>query len=466
LHFRCRFEAKEKNFEQPQSPRMNLSSESAFGQGGSSASSAIDGEDSIFDRGLTDFMDGPAAGLPTVNGTHNGRAEPGSGGQNSGRGTPTVPLSFSAVDLSSHSAGYPSNRSSNTPPMSGARAMPPLSGDAGSVRGANPGPRPAAAAATGMTRSMTMPPTGVTVPGSTPNPSFHTHQPPGDSSSSNGSNGLAASSELSRFQSRLEDLRKWSLSTYKCTRQIISEKLGKGSRTVDPELEAQIEILRETQLKYLNVLRLARAMWTHFNNVVTTQRQLADSFTELGQKSPELQEEFAYNAETQKALVRNGETLLGALNFFISSINTLCNKTMEDTLTTVKAYETARIEYDAYRNEMEVFNPSITTQPSAGAAPSPSNGLGDASSAARALDTQANFSMHKDKFEKLRSDVTIKLKFLDENKIKVMHKQLLLFHNAISAYFSGNQSALDATLKQFNIKLKVSGDKPSWLEQQ
>ena len=64
----------------------------------------------------------------------------------------------------------------------------------------------------------------------------------------------------------------------------------------------------------LPVLRLARAMWTHFNNVVTTQRQLADSFTELGQKSPELQEEFAYNAETQKALVRNGETLLGKLS--------------------------------------------------------------------------------------------------------------------------------------------------------
>jgi len=139
---------------------------------------------------------------------------------------------------------------------------------------------------------------------------------------------------------------------------------------------------------------------------------------------------------------------------------------MEDTLTTVKAYETARIEYDAYRNEMEFMNPSITTQPSAATAPSPNSKIGDPTSAARALDTQANFSMHKDKFEKLRSDVTIKLKFLDENKIKVMHKQLLLFHNAISAYFSGNQSALDATLKQFNIKLKVSGDKPSWLEQQ
>jgi len=47
-----------------------------------------------------------------------------------------------------------------------------------------------------------------------------------------------------------------------------------------------------------------------------------------------------------------------------------------------------------------------------------------------------------------------------------MHKQLLLFHNAVAAYFSGNQEALEATLKQFNIKLKPPNtDKPSWLEQ-
>ena len=39
-------------------------------------------------------------------------------------------------------------------------------------------------------------------------------------------------------------------------------------------------------------------------------------------------------------------------------------------------------------------------------------------------------------------------------QIKVMNKQLLLFHNAISAYFSGNQKALDATMKQFTIKFE------------
>lgn len=34
--------------------------------------------------------------------------------------------------------------------------------------------------------------------------------------------------------------------------------------------------------------------------------------------------------------------LLGALNFFISGMNTLCNKTIDDTLLTVKNYEDAR----------------------------------------------------------------------------------------------------------------------------
>lgn len=52
-------------------------------------------------------------------------------------------------------------------------------------------------------------------------------------------------------------------------------------------------------------------------------------------------------------------------------------------------------------------------------------------------------------------------------QVKVMHKQLLLFHNAISAYFAGNQQQLEQTLRQFNIKLKPPGaEKPSWLEEQ
>ncbi|KAF2879185.1 hypothetical protein ILUMI_26985 [Ignelater luminosus] len=250
-----------------------------------------------------------------------------------------------------------------------------------------------------------------------------------------------------KTSSRIENLKNWSISTYKCTKQLMFEKLGKSSRTVDTELEAQIEQLRETQRKYSNILRLSRALTSHFYHVVQTQHALGEAFSELAQKSPELQEEFLYNSETQRNLTKNGETLLGALNFFTSSVNTLCNKTIEDTLQSVRQYEAARIEYDAYRTDLESLMPK-------------------ADGAVDFDEAQKNFEAHRQNFMKLRAEVTIKMKFLDENRIKVMHKQLLLFHNAISAYFSGNQAALEATLKQFNIKVKTPNSTfPSWLEQ-
>ncbi|XP_068188010.1 arfaptin-2b isoform X1 [Antennarius striatus] len=250
---------------------------------------------------------------------------------------------------------------------------------------------------------------------------------------------------------KLETVKKWGINTYKCTKQMISERFGRGSRTVDLELEAQIEVLRDTKRKYENVLRLARALTNHFYNMVQTQHALGDTFADLSQKSPELRDEFGYNAETQKLLCKNGETLLGAINFFVSSINTLVNKTMEDTLMTIKLYENARLEFDAYRSDLEEL----------------SLGPRDAVAMARIDAAQQQYQIQKDKYERLRSDVTIKLKFLEENKVKVMHKQLLLFHNAISAYFAGNQQQLEQTLKQFNVKLRPPGaDKPSWLEEQ
>ncbi|KAJ8404688.1 hypothetical protein AAFF_G00335510 [Aldrovandia affinis] len=270
---------------------------------------------------------------------------------------------------------------------------------------------------------------------------------------SNSSSQMMTAEEATRGVAveKFDIVKKWGINTYKCTKQMISERFGRGARTVDLELEAQIDVLRDTKSKYENVLRLARALTTHFYNMVQTQHALGDTFAELSQKSPELQDEFGYNAETQKLLCKNGETLLGAVNFFVSSINTLVNKTMEDTLMTIKMYENARLEFDAYRADLEELN----------------MGPRDTTTLVRIDTAQQQFHIHKEKYERLRSDVTIKLKFLEENKVKVMHKQLLLFHNAISAYFAGNQQQLELTLKQFNVKLKPPGaDKPSWLEEQ
>ncbi|XP_019717944.1 arfaptin-1 isoform X1 [Hippocampus comes] len=249
---------------------------------------------------------------------------------------------------------------------------------------------------------------------------------------------------------KLDLVRKWSINTYKCTRQILSEKLGRGSKTVDLDLEAQIDVLRDNKRKYQNVIRLAQTLAAQLAQIMQTQRQLGDAFADLSLKTPELHEEFGYNADTQKLLSKNGETLLGAITFFISSVNTLVDKTIEDTMINIKQYEIARVEYDAYRTDLEELN----------------LGPRDANTLPKIEQSQQLFQVHRDKYEKMRNDVSVKLKFLEENKVKVLHNQLILFHNAIAAYYSGNQQQLEQTLKQFHIKLKVpGGERPSWLEE-
>lgn len=228
---------------------------------------------------------------------------------------------------------------------------------------------------------------------------------------------------------------------------MVFEKLGKSSRSVDEELESKINYLRETHRKYSNVLRLAGDLRGNFCRVVETQKALGEVFSELAQKSPELYEEFLRNSVTQRNLVKSGDMLLRAVDFFVGSVNTLCNKTIGDTLQSVKEYEAGRLMYDAYRNDLE--------------------GLGGGDMGVdEMVEEQEEFEARRKEFMKLRSDVAVKLKFLEENRVKVMRKQLLMFQRAVSGYFTGNQSALEGTLKEFNIKWKQSEKSlPSWLEE-
>ena len=90
-------------------------------------------------------------------------------------------------------------------------------------------------------------------------------------------------------------------------------------------------IINEDKLTYIQNIRLK-----------LLQNSLGECFSDLAHKSPELQQEFLFNAEAQRNLTKNGQQLLASLNFFVSSVNTIVNKTMEDSLLTVKQYEVAR----------------------------------------------------------------------------------------------------------------------------
>jgi hypothetical protein len=55
----------------------------------------------------------------------------------------------------------------------------------------------------------------------------------------------------------IDKLKQWGRSTYKCTKQTIFEKLGKTTRTVDVELDTQIEVRKTYSNKNLTFFLLA-----------------------------------------------------------------------------------------------------------------------------------------------------------------------------------------------------------------
>lgn len=60
-----------------------------------------------------------------------------------------------------------------------------------------------------------------------------------------------------------------------------------------------------------------------------------------------------------------------------------------------------RVEYDAYRTDLEELN----------------LGPRDATTMPKIEQSQQQFQVHREKYERMRNDVSVKLKFLEENKV-------------------------------------------------
>lgn len=144
---------------------------------------------------------------------------------------------------------------------------------------------------------------------------------------------------------------------------------------MDLDLESRLELLRDDRQRYEQVAALAQTLAEQLAQFTVTQKTLGDAFSELGLKTPPLhvshvhaggrdrtavmadaggvqvrsvtglplfQVEFSVNADAQKFLSKSGKTLSDAIGAFTSDMNTLINKTMEDTMINARQYQAAR----------------------------------------------------------------------------------------------------------------------------
>lgn len=262
-----------------------------------------------------------------------------------------------------------------------------------------------------------------------------------------GSSTVCSTPDLAQMAAKIDSLKKWTVSTYRTTKQSICENLGKVERTIDRELEEQIEQLKMLHRHYNQVLAMSKLFTSHFHEMNEAQKGLAESLYQLSLKETSLRTECTPNCESLKSMAHNGELLERALAFFLSSLTTLSEKTIEDTMFTIHNHDQARLEYDVYRNEVASLQHS-------GANPE------------AVAEAESRCNQHRERYEQLKADVKVKLKLLEENRLKVMRKQLLLLQNALSAYFSGNAKALQSAMENLNFgEAGNDGVAPSFLEQ-
>ncbi|KAK5875495.1 hypothetical protein CesoFtcFv8_026572 [Champsocephalus esox] len=249
---------------------------------------------------------------------------------------------------------------------------------------------------------------------------------------------------------KLERVRKWSITRYKCTRQALSEKLGRGSRTVDLDLEPRLELLKDDRQRYGHMTKLAQTLANQLTQFSVTQKTLGDAFADLSVKTPTLHVEFGLNADAQRFLSKSNETLTTAMNVFTSDMNTLVNKTIEDTMINAKQYEAGRIQYDAYRVDLEELN----------------LGPRDPETLPKLEQAQRDFQNQREQYQRVREDLSVKVKLLQENKVKVLHQQLFLLHSAVAAHSLSCQNFLQKNVQQVSERLtNPAVDAPSWLEE-
>ncbi|KAJ1352953.1 hypothetical protein KIN20_009469 [Parelaphostrongylus tenuis] len=129
-------------------------------------------------------------------------------------------------------------------------------------------------------------------------------------------------------------------------------------------------------------------------------------------------------------IANHAAALDNCLRYFQSAVETLYEKTIVDTLETINATEAARIEFDVCRHELEALHSQATASPTA----------------IHVAGEKA--TVQRDKYERLKDDVRVKLRLLEENRIKVMTKQLERLQTALAAYFSGNAELLAVAIEE------------------
>lgn len=105
---------------------------------------------------------------------------------------------------------------------------------------------------------------------------------------------------------------------------------------------------------------------------------------------------------------------------------------MNDSVQTAKELKIARLTYDSIITDYEKSRHRIVP------------------GSPQSIQIEENMRSHQENYKKIRDQLSIKLRFLEANKVNVMKHHLDLFSKALVAYYQGNGTVLNEILRDLS----------------
>lgn len=202
-------------------------------------------------------------------------------------------------------------------------------------------------------------------------------------------------------------------------------------------LVRRMDELERNELVYSSIRERTRNTFKAFLELNRIYRAFGDVFTEIGckEKQPEAGEAFRKFGESHRLVEKYGHDLLDSVKIILGDLDTYINKAIPDTRLTIKKYKDVKFEYLSYCLKVKEMDDEEKDY----------NSILEPLFRVETGNYEYRLILRcrqeaRQKFSKLRSDVTAKIELLDQKHVQHLSTQLL---KMISALHSYNRICLD-----------------------
>jgi len=196
-------------------------------------------------------------------------------------------------------------------------------------------------------------------------------------------------------------------------------------------LVKKLDELERNEIIYSEIRERTRNTFRAFYELNRVYRDFGTVFTEIGcrEKQPEAGEAFRKFGEIHRLFERHGLEMLNSMRSILNNLETYIYKAIPDTRLTIKKYEDAKFEYLSYCLKVKEMDDEERDY----------YAINEALYRVETGNYEYRLILRcrqeaREKFSRLRSDVSAKIELLDQKHVQHMSSQLLKMVSAMNQY--------------------------------